>query len=196
MIKTAVAVEGWNAEAAFTFARAARKFRAAVTLTRADDTVDGKDDIEVMTLAPNPGEEVAIVVDGSDEKAAFDVLLAELLAVIEPSKDRLSALTKHESKSSMKTARPRRRREADVAALDGVEVEALRSHRLKPVTGSYRLTGHRHDRESEHYCVRRDAHPPADKPTGRRGKKLKHNAGKRKSVRKPTPRRKPRKRKR
>ncbi len=83
MTSVAVAVEGWNAEAAIGFALAARRFASAVTLGAGAETVDGKDDIEVLTLGPEPGEEVVLTVEGDDEREAFTVLLARLLSVIE-----------------------------------------------------------------------------------------------------------------
>lgn len=86
MTKVAVAVEGWNAEAAIGFALAARKFASSVTLTSSRETVDGKDEIELMTFGPEPGEEILMAVDGTDEKVAFDTLLAKLLSVTEPLK--------------------------------------------------------------------------------------------------------------
>lgn len=89
MTRVAVAVEGWNAEAAIGFALAARRFASAVTLSAGAETVDGKDDIEVLTLGPEPGEEAVLTVKGDDEREAFTVLLARLLSVIErPAPDR------------------------------------------------------------------------------------------------------------
>ena len=89
MTRVAVAVEGWNAEAAIGFALAARRFASAVTLSAGTETVDGKDDIEVLTLGPEPGEEIVLTVKGDDEKEAFSTLLARLLSAIErPAPDR------------------------------------------------------------------------------------------------------------
>lgn len=122
LTKVAVAVDGWNAEAAIGFALAARKFASSVTLTSSRETVDGKDEIEVMTLGPERGEEILMAVDGSDEKEAFMELLASLLGVIEPQKDRTAAVNGPDTLDRKKTAKPPRRRLAEVAALDVEEV--------------------------------------------------------------------------
>ena len=99
MTRVAVAVEGWNAEAAIGFALAARRFASAVTLSAGTVTVDGKDDIEVLTLGPEPGEETVLTVKGDDEREAFTVLLARLLSVIErPAQDRSLTLEPGESR--------------------------------------------------------------------------------------------------
>jgi len=83
MTRVAVAVEGWNAEAAIAFALVARRFASTVTVSTDGETADGKDDIEVLTLGPAPGEEAVLTVAGEDEKEAFAALLAKLLNVIE-----------------------------------------------------------------------------------------------------------------
>jgi len=83
MMRVAVAVEGWNAEAAIAFALVARRFASAVTLSTRGETANGKDDIEVLTLGPEPGKEAVLTVEGVDEKEAFAALLAKLLSVIE-----------------------------------------------------------------------------------------------------------------
>ena len=89
MTRVAVAVEGWSAEAAIRFALAAREFASSVTLSGSRETVDGKDEIEVLTLGPEPGEEIVLTVKGDDEREAFTALLARLLSVIErPAQDR------------------------------------------------------------------------------------------------------------
>jgi phosphotransferase system HPr (HPr) family protein len=128
LTKVVVAVEGWNAEAAIGFALAARKFASSVTLTSSREMVDGKDEIEVMTLGPGPCEEVMLTVDGKDEKQAFTTLLAKLLGVIAAPKDRLAAVTGPDTVVRKKSAKAPRRRVAEIAALDVEEVAPVRSH--------------------------------------------------------------------
>lgn len=121
MTRVAVAVKGWNAEAAIGLALAARRYASAVTLSTEGEKANGKDDVEVLTLGPEPGEEVVLAVDGPDEKEAFDALLAKLLSVIEPAKDRIETVLGLAAADKEKAAKPRRR-VAEVAALDVEEV--------------------------------------------------------------------------
>lgn len=123
MIRVAVEVEGWNAEAAIGFALAARRFASSVTLSAGAETVDGKDDIEVLTLGPEPGEETVLTVKGEDEEEAFSVLLARLLSVIErPPQDRSLAL---EPKASGRRGMPKERTPATSRRLCDREVVVL-----------------------------------------------------------------------
>jgi phosphotransferase system HPr (HPr) family protein len=160
LTKVTVAVEGWNAEAAVSFALVARKFASSVALTSSRETVDGKDEIEVLTLGPGPGEEVVMAVDGRDEKEAFDTLLAELLGVIEPQKDRTAAVNGPDTASRKKTATPRRRRIAEIAALDVEEVA--------PVHYRKRMGGKRVHRKQEPKSGRK---PTTTRRTPRKRKK-------------------------
>ena len=130
MIRVAVEVEGWNAEAAIGFALVAKRFASAVTLSRGRDTADGKDDVDVLTLGPEPGEEVLLEVEGRDEQDAFKTLLARLLCVIETPKSKLGAVLglrpesrqdKQAAPESRRAVRPFRGRVAEVVALDAVE---------------------------------------------------------------------------
>jgi len=134
MTRVAVAVEGWNAEAAIGFALAARRFTSAVTLSAGTETVNGKDEIEVMTLGPELGEEVLMSIDGKDEKEAFKALLAGLLGVIESPKSRLAAVIGPGTAGEVKASRPPRRRVAEIAALDVEEVAPVRPRRKKQGT--------------------------------------------------------------
>jgi phosphotransferase system HPr (HPr) family protein len=196
LTRVAVAAEGWNAEAAIGFALAARKFTSSVTLSTGSETVDGKDDVDVLSLGPEPGEEVMLTVAGADQKEAFDTLLAELLGVIEPPQDRLATLTKPDTRTRARTASQRRRR-TEVVALGGSEAFVCAPTKIihqKSVTGAFRAVGHRHGRKAEHAGVRRDARPSKDKPSSRRVKNRGHQKGTGKAARRPTPKRKPRKR--
>jgi phosphotransferase system HPr-like phosphotransfer protein len=134
LIRVAVEVEGWNAEAAIGFALAARKFASAVTLSRGRDTADGKDEVDVLTLGPELGDEVLLEVEGRDEKDAFRTLLARLLWVIEKPKSSMDAVLglmqesrqgERAAPESRRAVRPFRGRVAEVAALDMVEEVAL-----------------------------------------------------------------------
>jgi phosphotransferase system HPr (HPr) family protein len=196
LTKVAVAVEGWNAEAAVGFALAARKFASSVTLTSNRETVDGKDEIEVMTLGPERGEEVLLAVDGRDEKEAFDTLLAGLLGVIEPHKNRLTTVIGTEAARGRESTKPPRRRIAEIAALDVEEVAPARMYSKRMPTGQFRRVGPR--QKDEHVrCYNRDpCPPPNDRLSTRRGKKRVNQKQSRKGKQKPTTtRRKPRKRK-
>ncbi|MBM3331720.1 HPr family phosphocarrier protein [candidate division WOR-3 bacterium] len=142
MTRVAVAVEGWSAEAAIAFALAARRFASGVTLSTSGETANGKDDIEVMTLGPEPGEEVVLVVDGTDEKEAFDSLLAKLLSVIERS-EHAHRIVLGQGMAGRRTSRtdhvqPTSRRvcEREVVVLDTIEeVAPARAHRKKHANG-------------------------------------------------------------
>ena len=137
MTRVAVAVEGWNAEAAIGFALAARRFASAVTLSAGTETVDGKDDIEVLTLGPEPGEETVLTVKGDDEREAFTVLLARLLSVIErPPQDRSLTLEPGASRrrGMLKERTPstsRRLCDHEVVVLDTIEEVAPPRPRAK-----------------------------------------------------------------
>jgi len=117
LTKVAVAVEGWNTEAAVGFALTARKFASSVLLTSSRETVDGKDEIEVMTLGPERGEEVLMAVDGIDEKEAFDTLLVRLLGAIESPRNRLAAVLETGPLDQEKPPRPPGRRITELPAL-------------------------------------------------------------------------------
>lgn len=140
MIRVAVEVEGWNAKAAIGFALAAKKFASAVTLCRDRDTADGKDEVEVLTLGHELGDEVLLEVEGKDEQDAFRTLLARLLWVIEKPKSRLGAVLgpmpesrqdEQATPESGRAVRPLRRRVAEVVALDVEEVAPVRPRRRK-----------------------------------------------------------------
>jgi len=143
MTRVAVAVEGWNAEAAVGFALAARKFASSVLLTSSREAVDGKDEIDVVTLGPEPGEEVVMAVDGRDEKDAFAALLARLLSVIERPEHNLCAVL-GQNKTGQGWSRTGRAPQpsgrvcdSEVFVLGSMEVIGpLRSRRKKSAKGS------------------------------------------------------------
>jgi phosphotransferase system HPr (HPr) family protein len=201
LTKVSVAVEGWNAEAAIGFALAARRFASAVALGTSRETVDGKDDVDVMTLGPAPGEEVLMAVDGEDEDEAFSALLAKLLGVIEPTKDRLAALTRPDSVRRARTKRSPHRRVADIVSLGS----ALEVEEVAPVrhcfgnTGTGQIRPAKSRRGSKRVCrsVGRDSNRVRhDKLSARHRKKGGHPRQAPKTVRRVTPaRRRPRKRK-
>jgi|GEM_PF-3197346 len=221
LTRVAVAVEGWNAEAAIAFVLAARRFASAVTLCTGNVTADGKDKIEVLTLWPETGEEVMLAVDGADEKEAFDTLLAELLGVMEPLKDRTQAVIAPGAERRKDGNRVHRQRGAAAAAPDtgkmatvrskksrrevmstGVslafgESDAMPQRHVKQVTGEFRQTGRHRRGERVHHCTRPDLHVPTpDRSRSRRHKKSASNKQAGKALCRPTPKRKPRKRKR
>gem|GEM_PF-4036752 len=82
MIRTAVEVGAWNAEAIVGFTLLAQSYTSAVRLGVGSGSIDGKDDIEVLALKPDAGQEIILQVDGSDEKEAFSALLSSLLEVV------------------------------------------------------------------------------------------------------------------
>jgi phosphocarrier protein len=199
-MRVAVEVEGWNAEAAIGFALAAKKFASSVTLSRGRDTADGRDEVEVLTLGPEPGDEVLLEVEGRDEKDAFKALLARLLWVIEKPKSKLDAVLglrpdEQAAPESKRAVGPFRRRVAEVAALDVEEVAPVRPRRKKARCGQFREVRPLRGRERVDYCIRHDSYPAApDRPSARR-KKRAYRKSERKPRPKPTTRRKPRKRK-
>ena len=142
MNRVAVAVEGWNAEAAIGFALAARRFASSVTLCTGSETADGKDDIEVLTLGPEPGEEIVLTVKGDDEKEAFSTLLARLLSAIErPERVPVvvpgpGASGRQRSRKEQTPVTSRRIRDREVVVLDTIEevapVRPLRKPRRRP----------------------------------------------------------------
>ena len=152
MNRVVVAVEGWNAEAAIGFALAARRFASSVTLCTGSETANGKDDIEVLTLGPEPGDEIVLTVKGDDEKEAFSTLLARLLSAIErpqrvpavvPGADASGRLRSRKEQTPVTS---RRIRDREVVVLDTIEeVAPVRPHRKprrrpgrKPVAGRRR----------------------------------------------------------
>lgn len=67
---------GLHARAAAKFVQTAGRFEAAISLTREDQTVNGKSIMGVMMLAAAQGAELEIVTEGDDAEAAMDALVA------------------------------------------------------------------------------------------------------------------------
>lgn len=65
---------GMHARPAMAFVDAAAAFASEVTLTRDDQTVDGKSIMQVMMLAATKGTELTITAVGNDAQAAVDAL--------------------------------------------------------------------------------------------------------------------------
>jgi RNA polymerase sigma factor (sigma-70 family) len=73
----------WDSQAAVGFALAAGRFASDVRLSSHGESVDGKDELKVVMLAPGPGSDILLEVNGADAKAAFTELLARLVAITE-----------------------------------------------------------------------------------------------------------------
>ncbi|MBZ0173197.1 MAG: HPr family phosphocarrier protein [Phycisphaerales bacterium] len=70
---------GLHARPAMSFAETAGRYKAAVTLRRGDQTIDGKSVMEIMLLAATLGTEIQIEARGADA----DGCIAELRALVE-----------------------------------------------------------------------------------------------------------------
>ncbi len=67
---------GLHARAAAQFVKTASQFSAEVTLAKDDIEVNGKSIMGILLLAAPKGTEVSVVVDGSDEEQAMNVIAA------------------------------------------------------------------------------------------------------------------------
>ncbi len=79
MIKTNITISnklGLHARASAKFTKLASSFQSDVFLTRKDRRVNAKSIMGVMMLAAGIGTEVEIEIDGPDEQAAMDALMA------------------------------------------------------------------------------------------------------------------------
>ena len=65
---------GLHARAAVLFVQAATQFDAKVTVTKDDQSVDGRSIMGVMMLAAEEGSTIRVRADGSDELAAIEAL--------------------------------------------------------------------------------------------------------------------------
>ncbi|MBN1771649.1 MAG: HPr family phosphocarrier protein [Deltaproteobacteria bacterium] len=74
---------GLHVRAASAFARAARRYRAAITVRAGDATADGKSVVELLTLAAARGSRLRIVAEGPDAACAADELAGLLAAGFE-----------------------------------------------------------------------------------------------------------------
>ena len=70
---------GLHMRPATAFARAARAFRAAVTVWNGDRRADGKSSLDLLLLTALPGAELVLEAEGDDAAAALDQL-ADVLA--------------------------------------------------------------------------------------------------------------------
>ncbi len=66
---------GLHLRAAAAFAKLADRFASDVTVTRDDESANGKSIIAIVTLAAAKGSRVQIVADGSDAEAAVAALV-------------------------------------------------------------------------------------------------------------------------
>ncbi len=66
---------GLHLRAAAAFAKLADRFASDVTVTRDDESANGKSIIAIVTLAAAKGSRVQIVADGSDADAAVAALV-------------------------------------------------------------------------------------------------------------------------
>ncbi len=66
---------GLHARPAAEFVKVASRFRAEITLTRDDQSVNGKSIMGVMTLAAECGTELVIRADGEDAEGAVAALV-------------------------------------------------------------------------------------------------------------------------
>jgi len=69
---------GLHARPAMEFVDVAARFTAAVTVTREDQTVDGKSIMQMMLLAATQGTTLEVLAEGDDADAAM-AALAELV---------------------------------------------------------------------------------------------------------------------
>jgi len=79
MIKTSITISnklGLHARASAKLTKLAGSFKSEVSLTRNDRRVNAKSIMGVMMLAAGIGSVVDIEVDGPDEQAALDALVA------------------------------------------------------------------------------------------------------------------------
>ena len=67
---------GLHARAAARFVHTASRFRARVTASRGDKTMDGKSILGILLLAAVQGAEIEIRTDGDDEEGALLALCA------------------------------------------------------------------------------------------------------------------------
>jgi phosphocarrier protein len=74
---------GLHVRAASAFARAARRYRASITVRAGDAAADGKSVMELLTLAAAHGSRLRIVAEGPDAACAVDELAGLLAAGFE-----------------------------------------------------------------------------------------------------------------
>jgi phosphotransferase system HPr (HPr) family protein len=67
---------GLHARAAARFVHTASAFRAKITVSRSEKTMEGKSILGLLLLAAAQGAEIEIMADGDDEGAAIEALSA------------------------------------------------------------------------------------------------------------------------
>jgi phosphocarrier protein len=67
---------GLHARAAARFVQVANRFRARVSLTRDNKTMDGKSILGILLLAASRGSRLKVAAQGEDEQAAVEALAA------------------------------------------------------------------------------------------------------------------------
>lgn len=75
--------QGLHMRPAAAFAKAARQYQSAVTVSRDDRSVNGKSQIDLLLLAAEPGAQLVLEVSGEDASLALDALGAILESVFE-----------------------------------------------------------------------------------------------------------------
>ncbi len=71
--------QGLHARPASPFVQLANQFRARIVVRKADEAVDGKSIMGVLTLALEPGSVVEVIADGPDAQPALEALVQFLL---------------------------------------------------------------------------------------------------------------------
>ncbi|MEH6516636.1 MAG: HPr family phosphocarrier protein [Halioglobus sp.] len=67
---------GLHARAAAKFVGCAASFSSTIKVSKADQLVDGKSIMSVMMLAAGKGTELELQIDGKDEEAAAEAMIA------------------------------------------------------------------------------------------------------------------------
>jgi phosphocarrier protein HPr len=65
---------GFHARPATMFSKVASEYKSNITVKNGDKETDSKNIIGLLTLNINPGDEMEIIADGSDEEAALKAL--------------------------------------------------------------------------------------------------------------------------
>lgn len=65
---------GLHARAAAKFVKIATEFKSEITLSRGEETVNGKSIMGILMLAAEKGSAITLKVEGEDQEQAFSVL--------------------------------------------------------------------------------------------------------------------------
>ena len=79
--------QGLHMRPAAAFAELASRFESSVTVYRENQPVDGKNWLELLLLAAEPGTELLLEVAGRDAATALDALATQLASVPAPELD-------------------------------------------------------------------------------------------------------------